>query len=350
MGNLCKNLMMLLHSRLTLTALIFAGILGMGMACNKKETSGEGGYNPTPMVFVKPINLPEPTYNFTTEQPTKEGFALGRKLFYDERLSDDNTISCGSCHKASAAFADPGVALSPGVRKQVGIRNSTTIMNVAWNADFFWDGRATHLNEQPISPIHNPLEMNESIANVVKKIKDDATYKSMFYKAFGTDVVDSSKILKSLGMFMAFANSYNSKFDRVQRNENGEKFTVTEQEGYVVFIKKCDPCHKGHLFTDNKFHINGLPPTEAKDSGRFVITRNINDLYLFKTPSLRNILYTAPYMHDGRFNTLDEVFNHYTKNAGLEVTNADRTRLRAFLSTLTDSTFLNNKDFADPGN
>lgn len=316
----------------------------MGVACSK--SAGEPApdiYNPTPTPFVKPINFPAPAYDFTANPLTVEGFELGRKLFYDGRLSKDGSISCGSCHKQAAGFSDERT-FSIGVDNKVGTRNSTTIINMAWSNSFFWDGREAHLDEQPIHPIQNPLEMNETIPNVINKLKQDPEYKKLFKKAFGSEEITQVNMLKALSQFMIQCTSSNSKYDSVQRSQ-GATFTTEEQAGRTLFKQLCAPCHSGELFTDNKFHTNGIKPGVYNDSGRYLITKNINDVYFFKTPSLRNVMQSAPYMHDGRFKTISEVLDHYV-TTGIGLHTNEKAKITAFLNTLTDKTFLNNPKLA----
>ena len=342
-----KTLLTKLKSRLLFVVVSIVSLVLMSLACNKQEELQFPPFNPTKIDFVKPVNFPDPVYDFATNPLTEEGFELGRKLFYDGRLSKDGTISCGDCHHQANGFADLSTkALSSGVNGKIGIRNTTTIMNVAWSSSFFWDGNTVHLDEQPLKPIQNPLEMDNTMPAILDKIKDDAEYKTMFEKAFGTPQVTQERMLKALSQFMLLCVSSNSKYDKVMRLE-GEDFTTEEKNGSILFKKICSACHSGDLFTDNKFHTNGILPGPLNDSGRYLITLDTNDIYFFKTPSLRNVAKTAPYMHDGRFQTLDEVLDHYV-NTGIGINNSEKTILKAFLNTLTDDKFLNDPKLAKP--
>lgn len=311
-----------------------------------------------PITFSIPKGWPTPFYQFENNTLTQDGFKLGRRLFYDKRLSRDNTISCASCHQATAAFADYGRDLSKGVDGLLGTRSSPPIFNMNWHTSFFWDGGVNHLESQPINPIQNPVEMDDSLKNIIVKIEQDETYPKMFADAWGDPKVNSQRIFKSLAQFMGAMVSSNSKYDKVMRNE-GETFTVSELSGYDIYKNKCATCHTEPLFTDFSFRNNGIAPTAINDSGRAHITRKPEDMYKFKIPSLRNLGYTRPYMHDGRFSTLDQVLDHYatgiTTSAtldpllanGIQLTTQERSDLLQFLNTLNDEEFVNDERFHD---
>lgn len=309
---------------------------------------------------IIPQGWPTPFYNFSNNAITPEKFILGRSLFYETMLSSDNTVSCGSCHQQFVAFANADHDLSHGVNGLFGNRNSPALQNLNWNTSFMHDGGINHIEVQPAAPITNPVEMNESLSNVVNKLSQSGKYRELFKKAYGDEAVNTQRMFKAMALFMATMYSYNSKYDKVKRGE--QSFTSSEQTGYDIFVQKCASCHKEPLFSDFEFRNNGLPVNHAlKDSGRMHITRNIADLYKFKTPSLRNIEKTAPYMHDGRMTSLSQVLDHY--NSGIVISNTldpilqsgsipltlqEKTDLLAFLRTLTDQTFLTDKRFADP--
>ncbi len=325
-------------------------------ACHKET------FDPFFAGFQQPSNFPAPTYHFATNNVTREGFELGRKLFYETMLSANNTISCGSCHIQTSAFTHHGHTVSHGIFDRLGTRNSPPIMNLAWSTSFMWDGGIADLDLQAIAPITNHLEMDETMANVLQKLQSSSVYPPLFKKAYGTDQVTTSNFLKSLSQFMAMCVSSNSKYDSVSRNQ-GPQFTPVEQEGYALVKQKCTPCHAEPLFTDNSFRNNGLVPSDVNDLGRFLITQNENDRYRFKVPSLRNLSYTAPYMHDGRLLTLDAVFDHYTNGVqdmntldpilqqngqpGIPLTNDEKGKILAFLKTLDDHSFLLDKRFSE---
>lgn len=340
-----------------------AGFIGwLSLAGCKKETIDPGTY--VPVSFSVPAGWPQPVYTFANNQLTSDGFKLGRKLFYDPRLSRDNSISCGSCHQQFAAFANLDHPLSHGVNNLLGKRNSPGLSNAAWFPTFFWDGGVINIENQPINPIENHVEMDMTMPEVLNRLSADATYVAMYKKAFGSDTINSQRTFRALAQFMAAMVSNNSKFDRVMRHEAGVSFTEQEQRGYEAFgALKCSSCHSGLLFSDFSYRNNGLAPDFAvNDSGRAHITRDPNDLYKFKMPSLRNVALTAPYMHDGRFTTLDAVLEHYRNGVvqsptldivlqnGIVMSDAQKADIISFLKTLTDSTFVHDPLFAEPVN
>lgn len=324
------------------------------LACGKESTVKSF------IPFQKPANFPAPAYHFQTNAVTEAGFELGKKLFYDTRLSQNNTISCGSCHIQTSAFTHHGHSKSHGIFDLEGTRNSPAIMNMAWSTSFMWDGGIFDLDLQAIAPITNHVEMGETMANVLQKVRDSPEYPPLFEKAFGQREVTSAAFLKSLSQFMLMCISSNSKYDSVLRNEGGVTFTEIETKGYALFKSKCSSCHKEPLFTDHSFRNNGLTPSDLHDEGRFLITQNETDRYRFKVPSLRNLSFTAPYMHDGRFLTLDAVFDHYNSQvvkspsldsllvSGIQLSSKDRMLLTAFLNTLNDRKFILDKRFSEP--
>lgn len=308
--------------------------------------------------FEKPVHFPEPTYHFDTNPITEDGFELGRRLFYEPRLSRNNTVSCGSCHIQASAFTHHGHDVSHGIDDRLGRRNAPPIMNLAWHTSFNWDGGVFDLDMQPIVPITTHEEMDETIDNVLKKLREHADYPALFKKAFGTEDITSARLLKALSQFQLMAISSNAKYDSVMRNEM--TFTTTEQAGYAVYQSKCASCHTEPLFTDFSFRNNGIGIGFNNDSGRYEVTLNIEDLYKFKVPSLRNLKYTAPYMHDGRYYTLDAVLDRYAQakahvqnidpifdkgdgTYGINLSTEERTQLKAFLNTLNDEHFVRNR-------
>jgi cytochrome c peroxidase len=308
---------------------------------------------------IIPEGWPQPVYRFDNNPLTKEGFELGRELFYEEMLSSNNLISCGSCHQAFSAFANSDHRFSHGINDLLGNRNAPGLFNMNWNSTFMWDGGINHLENQPLAPIVNPIEMNEDLNNVIAKLSASNKYKQLFKNAFGNEEINSQKILKAFAQFQGVLYSYNSKYDQFKRNE--VSLTNEEQAGYNLFIQKCNNCHREPLFTDHDFKNNGLPvDATINDFGREKITNTIEDRFKFKTPSLRNIGLTAPYMHDGRFNTLEQVLNHYASGvsnttnldpslqSGISLTSVDKSNLKAFLLTLTDYKFIQDERFKDP--
>jgi len=308
--------------------------------------------------FQKPSNFPEPVYKLASNPVTKAGFELGRSLFYEARLSRNNTVSCGSCHIQSSAFTQHGHDVSHGIDDRLGTRNSPPIMNLAWNKAFMWGGGVYDLDLQPIVPITTHEEMDESLENVMNKLRAMSKYTSMFKNAFGTEEINTSRFMKALSQFMVMCVSSNSKYDKVSRKEDGAVFTADEQEGYNIFKNKCASCHSEPLFTDGSFRNNGLALSPINDQGLYTATLLPADRYKFKVPSLRNLRYTGPFMHDGRFLTLDGVLEHYNSQVqdlanldpifkqgaklGISLSDNDKTKLLAFLSTLNDETFINN--------
>jgi cytochrome c peroxidase len=313
--------------------------------------------------FQKPVNFPEPVYHFNTNPVTKEGFELGRKLFYETMLSADNTISCGSCHIQTSSFTHHGHTVSHGIMDRMGIRNSPPIMNLAWNSSFMWDGGIADLDLQAVAPITNHVEMDETMSNVLNKLRNSSQYRLLFKKTYGTEEINTANFLKSLSQFMVMCVSSNSKYDSVMRNEGGKKFTPIEEEGYLLVKQKCGSCHQEPLFTDNSFRNNGLVPNSVNDEGRYLVTQNDADKYKFKVPSLRNLAYTAPYMHDGRFFTVEAVLEHYNSQVqysptldaslqhngqmGISLTTDEKIKILAFLNTLNDRSFLFDKRFSE---
>lgn len=314
---------------------------------------------------------PIPNDNKLTVQTVK----LGRMLFYDKQLSKDGSQSCASCHQQKDGFSDIR-KFSIGVENLPGKRQAMALFNLAWHKNgFFWDGRAPSLRDQSLRPIQDPLEMNETLENVVKKVSASSTYKDQFIRAFGSDSVSTYRISLAMEQFMITLVSVNSKFDRFQRGL--ATLTAEEENGRKIFFTEFDPsgkvkggecfhCHGGFNFTNDKYINNGLDPeSNFTDMGRFTITNNPRDRATFKVPSLRNIAVTAPYMHDGRIATLEEVVQHYNmgvKNSvsvdpllqynlqpgGLKLSPKDQADLVAFLKTLTDDTYLNNSAYSAP--
>jgi cytochrome c peroxidase len=312
-----------------------------------------------PIYFEIPNGFPKPFYDFKNNPLTEEGFELGRQLFYDPNLSKDSTISCASCHLQATGFTHVDHELSHGIDGKIGTRNSLTLQNLAWSKNFMWDGGVNHLDVQAIAPITSDVEMNETLENVVEKLQKSTEYVSLFEKAFGTKKITGQLTLKAISQFIVSLTTSNSKYDKVIRKE--VSFTEIEQKGYKLFKIHCATCHQEPLFTNNDFKNNGLEvDITLNDFGRMKITQNPKDSLKFKVPTLRNIEFTFPYMHDGRFKTLNEVVKHY--NLGIKhsktlskelkkpmnLSDNNRTELIAFLKTLTDKEFLFNNKFSYP--
>lgn len=333
------------------TAILHTVIVNDG--CKKNNA-----FVPTPMPLQVPNGFPSPTGVFAENLPTKEGFELGRRLFYDGQLAQDGQTACASCHQQFAAFATFDHDLSHGVNNQFTTRNSPTLFNLAWQNIFHWDGGINHLEVQPLAPITAPNEMGETIENVINKLKQDARYRTMFKAAFGSDEINSQRMLKAIAQFVGSMVSANSKYDQMKRG--AAVFTPAEQNGYQVFLAKCNSCHREPLFTDHSFRNIGLPMNGLKDLGRMAITGKREDSLKFKVPTLRNIMVSFPFMHDGRFVGFDQVFNHYSRGAvpsptldpllraGIPLNNNERNALLAFFQTLTDQEFMQNPLFSAP--
>ncbi|MEQ9439098.1 MAG: cytochrome-c peroxidase, partial [Cyclobacteriaceae bacterium] len=235
--------------------------------------------------FVQPENFPEPTYTFDKNPVTREGFQLGKKLFFDPILSRDRTVSCNNCHIQATAFADGQQhPFSIGVDEQHGTRNAPSLVNLAFMREFFWDGGVTHLDFAPTNALENELEMAESLANVIDKLNQDEEYPDLFKQAFGIDTITSPYMLHAFSQFLVMMVSANSQYDKYVRNEGG---TLTEEElkGFQLFSEKCAVCHAGMLFSDFSYRNNGINATFS-DEGRARISEHPSDQGKFRVPSL----------------------------------------------------------------
>ncbi len=318
-----------------------------------------------------PLQIPHglPSMVIPSDNPlTVEGVELGRKLFYDPLLSKNNLQSCASCHQQSLGFTDHGVRFSVGVDGISGIRNSMPLINLGWSPRFFWDGRALTLEQQIFQPVTNPIEMNTTWPEVEDKLNNHPIYPDLFYKAFGIERIDSVHVSKAIAQFIRTMISGNSKFDKFLRQQ--AVLTPSEMNGLNIYTTEKGDCFHCHgfdgsaQFTDFMFHNNGLDTdAEMTDSGLMAVTGNPGDKGKFKTPTLRNIEVTAPYMHDGRFATLEEVIEHYDQGGkpsstvdplmkhvgtGLNLTAQEKLDLINFLKTLTDEEFLTDPKFSAP--
>ena len=309
--------------------------------------------------FKIPKGFPKPVYDFKNNNVTPEGFVLGRMLFYDPILSKDSSVSCSTCHQRIAAFAHIDHRLSHGINGLIGNRNVPPLQNLAWGESFMWDGGVNNLEVQPINPITNAIEMNETLAEVVQRLKKSEFYRAAFRAAFHDTVINSQRMLRALTQFTGMMVSANSRYDKFIRHE--DTLSQVEINGLMVFREKCAKCHREPLFTDESYKSSGLlPDTSLHDRGREKITGRPSDRYRYKVPGLRNITMTYPYMHDGRFRTLDEVLDHYAKgefhleNTDPELmdakglTDLEKKEIITFLKTLTDKAFLYDRRFADP--
>lgn len=338
-------------------------------SCRKNQVE----YEPTPYQLKIPSHFPQ--MPVPADNPmTQEGVLLGKMLFYERKLSLDNSISCAACHAPQAAFSDPNV-VSRGVNGTLGTRNSMALVNLGWQTSFFWDGRAKTLEAQILEPVPNPVEMHQEWKDAVVKLKADPQYRNLFFRAFNVSDFDSTHVAKAIAQFLRTMISGTSKYDVMYKIEHNlplsaadqvisPTITVEEWAGYDLFKSlngaDCFHCHQGTLMQVQKFSNNGLDAVFT-DKGRGGITGNAADNGKFKVPTLRNIALTAPYMHDGRFATLDEVIEHYStgihqsptidpliefaSQGGVQLDTEQRQLLKTFLMTLTDQQFVTNPDF-----
>lgn len=311
--------------------------------------------------FLLPHHFPTPHYNFKKEELTEHKIELGRVLFHDPILSKDRTISCASCHSPYNAFAHTDHALSHGINDSIGRRNAPALFNLAWQKSFMWDGAINHIEVQALAPITDRREMAETIENVTFKLNRSNKYRTLFYNAFQDSSVTGQQLLKALAQFQLSLISAYSKYDKVKLGH--EQFNAQEKNGYELFLKNCNVCHQEPLFSNYEFVNNGLAiDSTLNDFGKISITHKSSDSLKFKTPSLRNLSYTYPYMHDGRFTKLNQVLNHYTKGVnqsttlalelknGINLTANEKVDLIAFLLTLNDEEFIRNPKFQFPKN
>lgn len=345
---------MTLRWTILIALVLFSGVIVIN-AC--KKSGGDRQLHPLP--FETPPGFPAPHYAFSGNPLTEEGFSLGRKLFYDGRLSKDGNFPCASCHQQVVAFATFGHPLSHGFNNSHTLRNAPGLFNLAWLTELHWDGGINHIEVQPLAPLTSPIEMAEDVNNVLSKLQQDADYRRMFKATFGDENITSQRMLLALTQFVGSMVSADSKYDKVKRGQ--AVFTTEEQNGYTIFKNKCVSCHTEPLFTDNSYRNTGIPVDPAlNDYGRMRITGRSEDSLKFRVPSLRNVYATFPYGHDGRFYAVVNMLEHYTdgvqdgptvdplvKNK-IPLTNVEQFYLKEFLRTLTDSTFLNNTRFAAP--
>jgi cytochrome c peroxidase len=312
--------------------------------------------NPTnhPALRPNPYYFPDSGYEVPLTTNRTELFDLGKSLFFDSILSLDSTISCASCHNPSLAFSD-NIAFSTGVRGRTGSRNSPPIFNVKWHTSFMWDGGVNHIEVMPVAPITDSSEMALSMRTVNSRLNNSLVYVERFKSIFKTDSITDRQFLLALTGFMSALISDDSRYDRFIKGQH-DALTSIEFEGMQLTEKFCGNCHRAPLFTDHSFRKNGSF-LEGYDPGRFLITNNPADKGAFKVPSLRNVALTAPYMHDGRFNTLEEVLNHYRKgiqdvqdidpvlSGRIHLSDEEAEAILAFLRSLTDETFASNLHF-----
>jgi cytochrome c peroxidase len=319
---------------------------------------------PASVLLAPPANFPAVVYEVAKNQPNEAAFELGRMLFYDPRLSSDGRVSCGSCHQQAHAFTD-GQALAVGVAGRRSLRNSPALQNLAWHRSFMADGGVRGLELQALAPLTSAQEMNTPLAEALAKLNADPEYRRRFAAIYGPGKIDTPQFLKALAQFTSALTSTNSRYDQYVRHEPGGALSAAERRGQALFQAKCSGCHATDLFTDESFRNNGLDTAFPLDSGRAHITLAPTDAGRFRVPSLRNVARTAPYMHDGRFQTLPEVLAHYAHGVrpsrtldpllrqpdgrlGIALTATQQQELLAFLATLTDTELLTNPRFAPP--
>lgn len=319
------------------------------------DDQGESGFG-----LTYPGYFPTPHYQSAKNPITKDGFLLGRALFFDPILSIDSTISCETCHSQGHAFADHNTRLSAGIHNLRGTRNSPAMFNLAWQTSFMWDGGINHIEVMPLAPITNEVEMGETLENVIKKLNNSQNYRLKFRKVFGEKPIDSQKLFYALAQYMSMLVSSDSKYDKYRLGKTS--LNTEELEGLSTFRLKCASCHPEPLFTDYSFRNTGLEVLND-DIGHGRISLLKADEYKYKVPSLRNVALTYPYMHDGRFSTLSDVLNHYSDHAimseqidpllissgkaGISLSVDEKKSIIAFLNTLTDYTFISNPLYSE---
>lgn len=351
---------------------LFLGIVTVFVTCTHPSEEAPV-QTPYPLVippFFPPMDIP------ANNPLTVEGVNLGRYLFWEKKLSGNNTMSCGTCHMPEHGFSD-SARYSTGIFGDLGNRQAMPLINMGWSPTYFWDGRSVTLEQQVEEPITNPIEMAENWETALAELANDPIYPPLFYKAFGSTEITKEGVVKAIASFMRTMISANSKFDKQRIGQY--VFTPSEFNGYTLFLTEggspdqvpggsfgadCFHCHGfgAMQFSDYLFHNNGLDASFT-DLGRGAISGSVFDNGKFKTPTLRNIELTGPYMHDGRFTTLEQVINHYNSGGvpsetidpfmkfttgGLQLSEQAKADLIAFLKCLTDTSFIHNPAFSDP--
>lgn len=341
---------------------IFAALVCSVFTGCKDDFEGEAYIADQAYDLEIPADFPALAFDRDKNPVTVNGVALGKKLFYEGRLSRNNSISCGFCHIQENAFTHHGHPVSHGIDNRLGIRNASPIQNMAFLRNYTWDGVSHDLDERSLVPITTDFEMDSSMPEVVGKLNTDANYKKLFKAAFGDENITGERVLKAISQFMVTMVSADSKYDRVLKGKT--VFTAEENEGYQLFRNNCASCHSGTLFTDESFRNTGMYyNAQYNDRGRYRVTLDWNDNMKFRVPSLRNVEYTAPYMHDGRFTTLEAVLNFYSDlvenqpnldpllkkdgHVGIRMNPSEKQYIIAFLKTLSDQNFITNKAFAE---
>jgi cytochrome c peroxidase len=343
-----------------LIGMICCAVIGWNFISKKK---------PTPLQWQLPNYVAHafhsPNFPQTDNNTTIEGFELGRKLFYDTQLSVTKTISCASCHIQTFAFSDTA-KFSKGIYQRAGERNSMSLVNIGWSSKFFWDGRAANLREQIHDPIIDAREMGNTWGDVINYVRNQEHYRKDFKQAFPKERIGEITIKKAIEQFVSNIYAFNTRYDDYFYNSNRSHFSAQEKEGLRLFNGKaqCGSCHNTVLFTNHQFLNNGLDSTPSM--GLFNATGISSNKGLQKVPSLRNVALTAPYMHDGRFATLEAVLDFYNHQVqanspnldfrmapfiqpnGLGLSTSEKQAIIAFLQTLTDSSLLIDKRYHNP--
>ncbi|MEP5255175.1 MAG: cytochrome-c peroxidase [Winogradskyella arenosi] len=330
------------------------GLVFLLTACTQDDDTMLVAYNNPEITLEIPTDFPELNDAVYNNTPTEYGVALGEKLFFDTRLSADNSISCSSCHIQESAFADHNPK-AIGIEGRIGLRNAPPVQNMAFMQVYNWDGNKLQLEDQPLVPIITHEEMDSSILEVMEKLEEDEAYIELFNLAFEGEGITADGIYNSIAQFEYTLISANSKYDKVKRNE-GATFTASEAQGYAIFQDKCSSCHSTELFTDQSYRNIGFPINpNTEEAGRARITGLAEDYMRFRVPSLRNIEHTAPYGSFGQFTTLEALLD-YLDSGVLDADNLDpilkangnriplttqeKAELIAFMKTLSDTDFL----------
>jgi len=298
--------------------------------------------------------FPEPIYPIAN--PDSPIVSLGRELFHDPILSKDSTVSCASCHSQYNAFAHSDHALSHGIADRIGTRNAPALVNLAWSESFMWDGASFSLEAQVLTPLTAHHEMDNSLDTILNRLNKHPKYSYLVQQAFGKSPIQTKHVLKAIADYESTLISRNSRYDSMRIHL--VEFTEQEKKGYALFKQYCNRCHAEPLFTNGQFANNALPiNTSLNDMGRFRITDDSAHIRHFKIPTLRNLLYSFPYMHDGRFKRLRDVLKHYAEGINMHdetrnikspipLSSNDITDLMSFLHALTDRTFIFNPSFS----
>lgn len=340
--------------RIILIICCFAGAASVLItACKKSDSTRRQS---TPINFVVPDGFPEPVYHFNENPVTEEGFALGRKLFHDNRLSAGIDVTCASCHQQQAAYTTFDHDLGHGTNHQHTRRNVPVIFNMAWHSEFEWDGRHKSLHEQVLACLAAPEKMGGVSGEIAEKLKADTAYSRLFSEVYGDGSISDDRIGRALSQFVVMLVSDNSKYDKVRAGR--AEFNTSEAAGYELFKAKCATCHAEPLFTDLSFRNNGLSSTAFHiDFGRMEVTGAASDSLKFKVPTLRNVTLTGYYVHDGRYISVGQLLDHYSSIdappptmdpsliGGIPLTPLEKFYIGEFLFTLNDSTLISDPRF-----